>query len=1664
MAEKTAHNGRGRKAKKNKNTDRSPTTINYNIYHTEQHGDYNTCITTTVPTDTTTKKKNLSFENPSKRNEELICMVNSIIYPQTETKISPMYIREFDDKFKELFKEDFKTISGDTISNFVDRNHRLFELSIDKRQRMMIQPKIRKISRKKKHKKEAFKIIDQSNKAINLKDADSYTAESPGNDDKNLLDELSENVFLESNKGKFNLKSSHSFSDSDDNDETGSGNSPKAEWIVVRRHKNRKPASVPCNTRNTQPQDNKQKQQDIHEKCQRSISEGERKCLLEKLLQRKDSHDFILKHTAEDYSNYPYRLAIDLVSLWNRTARDFSYIVVRLDRSLNLSILKEYLSLEKFTALPNFQYFEVELTNASYGIFELPSSHGSGQPAITKSRLKCPQTATVVWESDQLWFRESGYPIALSLSDASLAMIYKWFNGDGSPSKSNSESCTEPRNITEFNNDGTIHPELKSDTPKSPLEMFRSSIKDFRKGKYVLLAGNMPTWINNLEAISTVPWMYVFDFDQTSRDSGLLSVNEDFVRKRRSLHLTNWQQPPAGITENGTSWTFLYGRRDNQESILQNCNVKNWFQKVRGNIDLHIDQIQKYIEDYTVLTVLMIWPIDERLAQHMRKFLTRLDEGLDPKPNIVLCIPDQPKTDVKNSILMVLKNDIGENLTIIDCDVKRLCSWICDITKNQQTVSNIKYSLPTADEVGDPSIEDRDAAWLREDLEVLYLSNPYTKCQQDVSSLEEEGDTFFRGGSLRWFAWYEVGAGHFDAQRDLMSAIIKEIKVLVDQNRSAVVTLYHAPGSGGSTLAQRILWEFHTEIPCAHAKSRSTLPIASLIDRVETVYAKTHKPVLLLIDGDDEAKVKQLIEKIEITSRCCIIILYVKRYPYFAKTKKLFLKGTVSVQEAKRLALKFKNQCKEDGKKRDQLNELCEDVERGRQRLVYEFGLATYLHEYKGIEKYVKGYLWPSGNNPDCSIGRKILCFLSLAYYYGQIALPLQFFCSLIHKANNYLVEIEDLPGPVSQFVVFDKNESKTDNIRICHYLVAKEILEQVLGNGSEQRSTGLSISAKQKLKEICEQFIEYASKKGKKSGNIVYILARIFIFRENKDMGENTELTKKKPVLSRLVSDIYSNGPLYTERLLVLKKLTETFPNDQNFHAHLGRFYAYCRPNEDDEAENCLKTATKICEKQIGNKPKEELDDKLLHSLMHVYHIYGTILQKRIAKYTGQSPTDEPEIKTNDDDFVERLEELIRTAELSCGHFQKCRFYTPDGHESFYGFVGEITVRLQICDFIERQFKGVEKSSGIKVYLSSREDQYATGRNFVKMSVYSIDNLLMDCLTTLEDESIGNSMKKLNFWYNHLFGKYSVNLEKLAEGDDVQAYRLQIAAKKLKYSCGESNLIMLENICDKKDISSIVQLYENIFRENVLDSKAALDRDYKEWIFAIRHRLYDTVYPIEKVLLYVRKWHDVRHSPMSKFYLFILTSLLGFGKRNTNGSSEFLSEANVLKKDMEKVSKYVRKPKYPREWLRKGGEGIKILEPGTRFLGYSFIDDRNLKEDIYQTLRICKGTVCAPNDKKLSGYISLDLGNNVVPVRVFYIPNKANLASTAHAEKRVKFILGFSLDHGWEAFNVRPLEKYPCPKQGCNAHVEVASVDEDVRCPGCQYIIPKNEFEQQVA
>ena len=68
--------------------------------------------------------------------------------------------------------------------------------------------------------------------------------------------------------------------------------------------------------------------------------------------------------------------------------------------------------------------------------------------------------------------------------------------------------------------------------------------------------------------------------------------------------------------------------------------------------------------------------------------------------------------------------------------------------------------------------------------------------------------------------------------------------------------------------------------------------------------------------------------------------------------------------------------------------------------------------------------------------------------------------------------------------------------------------------------------------------------------------------------------------------------------------------------------------------------------------------------------------------------------------------------------------------------------------------------------------------------------------------------------------------------------------------------------------------------------------------------------------------------------------------------------------------------------------------------------------------LAVCKGTIWTKFQKP-AGYIDLDLGLNTTPVKVFFIPARAELVESRHAGARVQFHLAFTLDKGYEAYEV---------------------------------------------
>ncbi|KAK3584891.1 hypothetical protein CHS0354_023480 [Potamilus streckersoni] len=1145
--------------------------------------------------------------------------------------------------------------------------------------------------------------------------------------------------------------------------------------------------------------------------------------------------------------------------------------------------------------------------------------------------------------------------------------------------------------------------------PTKCAELLLKSVGYFKNGHYILVVDERDNSSSYLQTLSLVPWTAVLDMDNKSRDIGLLSVIEEPLKRKRAVHLCSWQDTITP-TDGATNWISLQGRREKPETRIPE-EYREWYRCVKKNLSCQIDQLSKFADGYTTYKVLVFWPKDSFFVQHIETVIREIEDTVEPAPQIVIVDSCYPKNENSARSFQTIKDYYGENLTVVNCTIKEACDSILTVFTEKAT--SCRFELPTMDRTNNPGISESDASWLKVDLNIIYKSETEAARKTTFEDLQREKENFYRGGTLPWKIWYEQKAGFLDAERDLMKDIEDSLQKKIDECKSGRVTLHHSPGSGGTTLAHRILFDLKDKTPCGQVKLRTGSPILDVASRINMIYEKTRLPVLLLIDGEEEHRVDQLERA---TREICIIFLYVRRNldslkKYRRKDDEFRLFGHVSPKEAKHFSMKYMSECKNTDQ-RQEIQRICREVEAGKEHYVYEFGLAVYAHEYKGIESYVHGFLFPEQYTQTNSSWQAVTAFVAMAYYYGNMGMPCQLLGRLMGRHPNENMTLARFPDAMRQFLTEDDREGKVNVVRICHYVIAKEILDQYLSYPKQRQDQrdrrNLCDQAKSKLCDFAMHFVDVVCKgkikTGSTSSTIRNIFTQTFIVRDLIGYQE----AQQKGKVSKILFDMDNQKP-YTKRFRFVEKLASSCPEEPLFQSHLGRLYSIFKPEEEQKAENCFKLALSLSNKEIERKglSLEDIDDGLRLSLMQIHHMYGSMYRRRIAQYTGWKFGDKPKMSTPDEQtFKSRVKQLLEQAKQACHHFEKCREVTPPGNEDTYKYIGDINVRLQVCDYIYRHTDGTITDAEMKA--------------FFEECVSVIDDLFLECHYVVDPDNFGNTLRDCTHWYTDIFKSYATSLSDIPEAHAPQSKRTRIASIKLQYN-RRSDFGVLEFISSSSHVKEIVDTYEEIFK-NWQESeqtciKRTLDLDYREWLIAIRLPLFFKSYSLEDVLQIVRQWCSLR-TPNAKFYLFILTSLLGFHR----GNPSLLMEAIETKEEVKRFSRMVLKPKYPREWLGKGDD-IKCLVPGYRFFGQ--IEERSIRRDLLQSLKVMNGTICKPNDNHLAGYIDLDLGNeNRIPIKVFFIPARSKLIGRQFSDQRVTFVIGFSMSHGYEAFNVKTMKK----------------------------------------
>ncbi|MBF0539133.1 MAG: hypothetical protein HQL03_12870 [Nitrospirae bacterium] len=434
---------------------------------------------------------------------------------------------------------------------------------------------------------------------------------------------------------------------------------------------------------------------------------------------------------------------------------------------------------------------------------------------------------------------------------------------------------------------------------------------------------------------------------------------------------------------------------------------------------------------------------------------------------------------------------------------------------------------------------------------------------------------------------------------------------------------------------------------------------------------------------------------------------------------------------------------------------------------------------------------------------------------------------------------------------------SPTVDRSATHHLIAREILKQILEPSTSNNDDN---GWKQNLSRCAREFInfchggEYAT-----STQLLEIVKRVFIRRDNKDLLGTEGAIQKQ--YAQLIHDI----PSYNGRIDVLRYLTDVFPDEPHFHAHLGRFLGL--NNDFNEAIKSIDLALKIQDK-----------DSVLH------HVRGMIYVNLIKH----------SISENAD--IDKIISFAKEASIS---FNKCRRLKLDKE---YGYISEIKMLIRILDYASKHYKiDVEKiiidhkiDPYIRETLSHAEDLLDIVRNLYVGEKPS--NYISDCNARLQ-VFYGNHQTALQAWDN-LLSSSGVNRPPI---------RRQIIWTILR---------KYDNLWYKitpKEIKRMVDLLAENLDEEVNDSKSL-----RLWLRAIRYS--QEAPSLDSIIEKVAYWKANTGSLDAAFYLYLLHAIRAF-----EGSGQALADSKLALDECKAIARFRRDRILSFEWIGTGN-GIQRL------------------------------------------------------------------------------------------------------------------------------------------
>ncbi|XP_046894931.1 sterile alpha motif domain-containing protein 9-like isoform X2 [Hypomesus transpacificus] len=600
--------------------------------------------------------------------------------------------------------------------------------------------------------------------------------------------------------------------------------------------------------------------------------------------------------------------------------------------------------------------------------------------------------------------------------------------------------------------------------------------KFIEKEKWYILVANKfrPDDLRSIDHLLNMNIFCVFDFDADSKVSGLCSK---YIQHRAAnMHFMQNYKIPSGMPLDQfvshlhlfeqTSWIFCNGRKDykgNENPCDEMTWIKTKMTLLRESVSLICKQI---LPKGTFLVLFLLTsPVEKPLLHTFFEFFTDM-EGHDD----IICISESEEnyqkwqsfaegscgTETVNRFSVV-----GMKMSHVDATLQQIQPVTSRATKHLPIFVKGQCLLETREEERMYSLEIISMDHCNE------TTDDFIKSNKDTNERE-----FYHGGKVTWLNFWLAEKGYVgeviqrDAYREISEILTETLKWSVEQFPVNSINIYHHPGSGGSTVARQIMWNNRKDLRCAIVKPSYSAAIvaehAVQLREYEERDPQKCVPVLLLIEDCDKENLNDLRNELEnamntkkIKQGQCFILLSCRRSHNPEKMCKDSPLNNVSVthQLSPEEKIKFAGKVQ---KLEKQYN-----IE-----FILTFVLMSVEFKHQKIVEYVENFVKHLLQDIDRKdvVTRLIHyvallntyvpnSFISQSHWEALMPLPLH-----MDRFRQHTFE-KSLSDPAKLVLVHLKDvKTHIESLRIIHPLVAKEILQQLLGDQKLQSCLAMNL------------------------------------------------------------------------------------------------------------------------------------------------------------------------------------------------------------------------------------------------------------------------------------------------------------------------------------------------------------------------------------------------------------------------------------------------------------------------------------------------------------------------------------------------------------------------------------------------------------------------------